>query len=357
MKKRDFTWEASDGKVLYVHRWIPEEKPRSLLLIAHGMAEHGLRYAPLANALAERGWVVCAPDHRGHGRSAEQEERGWFAERDGFRRVIEDLYEIAQEMRRRHGGAGVFLFGHCMGSLIAQGYAGLYGQEIQGAVWSGIIDEPTSVQRAAGRLFSGLGCLLNGQMARAPVLDHLSIGANNRAFEPARTAFDWLSRDQAEVDKYVADPLCGFICSYGFFRDLFSGFELVYGRDGVLARIPQALPLLVLAGEADPMGGARGAVQRLAGRLRDAGLSRVDTRLYSGARHELLNETNRGSVIADVTAWLESVAEAVSSPRHAPAHGKKASARANASRPRPHNARSGRPQPAPRSPGPGGALP
>ena len=163
------------------------------------------------------------------------------------------------------------------------------------------------MQAAAGRIFSAMGCLVMGQMTSANVLDEMLYRSNNRKFEPARTALDWLSRDPDEVDAHCADPLCGFICSYGFFRDLFAGFDLVYGNPGVLKDIPASLPMFIAAGGDDPIGGARGAVQKHERRLRAIGIKKVDTRLYPGARHELLRETNRDHVMADIIAWLDAV--------------------------------------------------
>jgi len=310
METADFTKAASDGKNIYVHRWMPRGAARGIVLIAHGMAEHARRYEEFAGKLAGKGLIVYAPDHRGHGRTAGEGELGWICEREGFRRVVDDLREVASDASSSFPGLPVLLFGHCLGSMLALAFAGLYGREIDGCLLSGIIDQPSSIELAGGKLFAALGCLLNGQMKEAAMLDAMAIKSRNRGYEPARTAFEWLSRDRGAVDAYAADPLCGFICSYGFFRDVFAGFDLVYSPSGVLGRIPGSLRFLVAAGSADPMGGARGAVEKLGGRLRDAGLARVDARLYPGARHELLKEINRGEVMADFVEWLDEAAAA-----------------------------------------------
>jgi alpha-beta hydrolase superfamily lysophospholipase len=309
MGTADFVFTASDGKSIYVRRWLPETRPRATLLIAHGMSEHGERYAELARWLADRSWAVYAPDHRGHGKTANEGERGWFDEHDGFRRVVDDIRELALEISGGLDEAPLFLFGHCLGSLIALAFSGLYGDVLSGCVLEGIIEEPSRSQIAIGKLFSAMGCLVNGQMTSAPFLDSMSFRRKNDDFEPARTAFEWLSRDRDAVDAYAADPLCGFVCSYGFFRDLFKGFDLVFGPAGVMRDIPPSLAFYIVAGDRDPMGGSRGAVGRLAGRLRAAGVERVDERLYPGARHELLNETNRDEVIRDVEEWMKTAVE------------------------------------------------
>jgi alpha-beta hydrolase superfamily lysophospholipase len=308
MKMADFTCLASDGKNLYVHKWLPDADARGVLVIAHGMAEHALRYEEFARRLTNEGWVVYAPDHRGHGKTADEGELGWICEKEGFRRVVDDLREVAAGARLAYAGLPVLLFGHCLGSLLILAHAGLYGREVDGCVLTGIIDEPSGLEIGAGRLLSALGCLVNGQMKGAALMDSMALKSKNRGFEPAQTAFEWLSRDRGEVDAFAADPLCGFICSYGFFRDLFAGFDLVFGASGVLPRIPPSLRFLVAAGDEDPMGGARGAVAKLADRLRSAGIANVDTRLYPGARHELLKELNREEVMTDVLDWIGAIA-------------------------------------------------
>jgi len=310
VKSADFRHVASDNKALFVHGWLPEGKPKALLLAVHGMAEHGARYARLAGRLTAAGWAVYAPDHRGHGATAAPGELGWLTEAGGFRRVVEDLREIALAIRTAHPGLPLLLFGHSMGSILAEAYCGFYGEGLAGCALSGVVEPPAPGLLPVARGLAALGCLVKGQKSKAPLLDSMSFGSYNKAFEPVRSKFDWLSRDAAEVDKYLADPLCGFVCTDGFFRDLLSGFELVYGEGGALSRIPARLPVLVMAGEADPCGGARGFAGILAGKLRAAGLSDLSEKTYPGARHEILNETNRDEVERDLAAWLEAKASA-----------------------------------------------
>ena len=224
MKTLDFVHIASDKKEIHVHRWLPDGAPKALVLVAHGMAEHAARYARLAETLTASGWAVYAPDHRGHGETAGPGELGWFAEKDGFRRVVDDLHEIALAAQAEYKGLPLFLFGHSMGSILSEAYIGTYGEGLAGCALSGVVEPPASNLLPVARFLAGVGCLFKGQKSKAPLLDSMSFGANNKAFEPARTKFDWLSRDAAEVDKYVADPFCGFVCTDGFFRDLLSGF-------------------------------------------------------------------------------------------------------------------------------------
>ena len=232
MKSLDFIHRASDGASIHVHRWLPEGEVRGILVVAHGMAEHGGRYAALAAAATEKAWALYAPDHRGHGKTATEDTLGWFAERDGFHRVVEDLHEVAAAAAAEQNGRPMALFGHSMGSVIAEMYAAFYGKELTCCALSGVVMPPDPPLLAAARLMAGMGCLLKGSKAKAPFLNKLSFGANNKSFAPARTAFDWLSRDKDEVDKYVADPLCGFVCSDGFFRDFLGAFSELYRHGG-----------------------------------------------------------------------------------------------------------------------------
>jgi alpha-beta hydrolase superfamily lysophospholipase len=305
MKSADFGHVASDGKEIRVHRWLPDGAPKALLLVAHGMAEHATRYGRLAEKLASAGWAVYAPDHRGHGDTAGPGELGWFAERDGFRRVVDDLHEIAEAAKAEYEGLPLFLLGHSMGSILSEAYMGLYGGNLAGCALSGVVEPPAGGLLPVARFLAAVGCLFKGQRSQAPLLDTMSFGAYNKGLEPVRTKFDWLSRDGAEVDKYVADPFCGFVCTDGFFRDLLSGFRLVYGEGGALSSLPAALPIIVMAGESDPCGGARGFPEALVGKLKAAGVVDVQKKTYPGARHEILNETNRDEVSRDLLAWLE----------------------------------------------------
>jgi alpha-beta hydrolase superfamily lysophospholipase len=310
MKILDFTHLASDKKGIRVHRWLPEGKPKAILLVAHGMAEHGSRYGRLAGVLTAAGWAVYAPDHRGHGETAASGELGWFAERNGFARVVEDLHEIGLAAQAEHPGLPLFLFGHSMGSILSEAYIGKYGEGLAGCALCGLVEPPAPGLLPVARFLAGAGCLFKGQKSKAPLLNSMSFGSFNNDIVPARTKFDWLSRDAAEVDKYVADPFCGFLCTDGFFRDLLAGFGLVYGKDGALSSLPAALPLLLIAGEADPCGGARGFPDVLASLLKAGGIADLTKKTYPGARHELLNETNRDEVTRDLLAWLESKAAA-----------------------------------------------
>jgi alpha-beta hydrolase superfamily lysophospholipase len=261
--------------------------------------------------MASSGWAVYIPDCRGHGQTAAPRDGiggklGWLAERDGFSRIRDDLHEIAQVAAAENGSVPLFLLGHSMGSILAETYLAAYGQELAGVVLSGVVAPLPPLLSAVGTLIAAFGAAFKGQKAPAKLLHSLNFTANNKDFEPSRSPVDWLSRDTAEVDKYIADPLCGFVCSFGFYRDLLSGLRSLYGKTAPFAGVPKALLIYILAGAEDPVGGAHGFVPLLAGKFKAAGLENVETRLYPGARHEILNETNKDEVLKDIKEWLES---------------------------------------------------
>lgn len=304
------TLTRPDGFPIHVHLWWPEDgAPRGLLHINHGVAEHGARYARFAEALTGAGWAVVAQDHRGHGLSVRDEgDRGHYADHDGWTVAREDAVAVSEWARARFPEGAFVLFGHSGGSHLATHLLATHAGIWDAAILSG----PAGVvgpMRVAGRGIAALERLRLGRRGRSRLLHFLSFGDFNRAFEPARTEYDWLSRDPDEVDKYANDPLCGFIVTTQHWFDHLGALALLGDTKG-LSHIPHALPLRVIAGSMDPVGGATKQILPFLDNLQAAGLTNVSHRFYTDARHELLNETNRAEVMADLMAWLDDVAPA-----------------------------------------------
>ena len=294
---------AEDGHQIHVQTWIPAGEPVGVLQLLHGLGEHIRRYERFAKAAAGRGYVVFGHDHRGHGLSAG--ERGYFADRDGWQRVVEDVRVVNDHIRKMHEPKPVIMVAHSMGSFIGEAFAMHYGARLQGLLLSGS-SWPQRIQLLPGRLLAKLESFRVGKRGNSGLINALGFSAFNRRFRPVRTEMDWLSRDEAEVDKYVADPLCGGPFTCGLWLDFLGGlFEL--GSDHALTRIPADLPILITGGGADPVGGEKG-MTKLAMHYMQTLHQRVKLKIYPDGRHEMLNEVNREQVTADWLDWIDQIA-------------------------------------------------
>ncbi|MBN1883013.1 MAG: lysophospholipase [Deltaproteobacteria bacterium] len=305
MKSGTITLKARDGAEIFVYTWKPDDEKdvKAVIQIAHGMAEHAARYERFANALVDEGFAVYADDHRGHGKTAGSLDRaGFFADEDGWQKVVDDLAMITDHMEKEYPKAPVFFFGHSMGSMLGRTYLLQHGKRLSGAILSGTMGDPGLLGKL-GVLVAKRECKKKGRNTPSELLAKLSFGKFNNAFKPARTEFDWLSRDEAEVDKYVDDPYCGFVFSAGGFLDMLTAMPLLFKPEGV-ARMPKTLPIYLFSGEKDPVGNNGKGVREVYNLYKKAGIEDVSIKLYENGRHEMLNETNRKEVFSDVIGWL-----------------------------------------------------
>ncbi len=291
MDATDFTLTSEDGERVLVYRWSGPGEPKAIVQIAHGMGEHAARYARLAAALVEHGYVVYANDHRGHGRTAGSPNRHGDLGAAGWDGLVDDLALVAARARAEHRGIPLVLLGHSMGSLALQQFLLDHSGDIDAAVLSGT----TAVDVIAAGIDTS---------------QPSDLTAFNAPFAPARTDYDWLSRDDAEVDAYIADPACGFGVDAAGMAGMFGHVAAMSDPDR-LAGIRRDLPIYVFSGDADPLAGGGQLIELVAQRYRDAGVADVMVRLYPGARHETLNETNRDEVTADLVTWLDGVTAGV----------------------------------------------
>jgi alpha-beta hydrolase superfamily lysophospholipase len=280
-----FTSEAGDGAEITAYRWSGDDgDPRAIVVVAHGMGEHAGRYRRLADALVGAGYVVYAPDHRGHGRTAGSPEAHGDLGASGWDALVGDLGTLAALARAEHPGVPLVAFGHSMGSFALQQYLLDHSHDVDAAVLSGT---------------TALDVVAPGIDATREV----DLSAFNLAFAPARTDYDWLSRDEAEVDAYVDDPDCGFGLDPAATAGMLHGAAATADVSSVRAD----LPIYLMSGEADPLAAGGPLVELVADRYREAGVRDVTVVLYPQARHEILNETNRDEVTADLLAWLDRV--------------------------------------------------
>lgn len=304
MQSRHFQHALGSGAIAFVHRWLPAQRPRAVVQVVHGMAEHGARYQRLARRLTAAGFAVYAQDLPGHGRSAGGAAAlGHIADQGGWQATLGAIDEVRALAATQNGGVPLFMLGHSLGSFLLQDYVRGHSERLAGAIFSAGTGDMGPV-RPVGLALLRVEALWRGLRHRSALAERLSFKEFNRRFRPNRTGFDWLSRDEAEVDRYVADPLCGFRCSCALWIDLLrAGGQLRDQRQ--LSRIRKNLPMLLINGSEDPVtAGEKGprALERL---YRDAGIADLSLRIYPGARHELLNETCRDHVTRDLLRWLE----------------------------------------------------
>jgi alpha-beta hydrolase superfamily lysophospholipase len=284
---RFITCQSRDGVDIVGYRWDPAGRPRGAVQLIHGMGEHVQRYSALASALAGRGLVVYGQDHRGHGATARSEEELGRLGRDGWTQLLEGVDLLVFRIHHEQPGLPLVLLGHSMGSFAVQQYLLDHSDRVDAVVLTGT----TALD----------------QLEPALDLDKpIDLAAFNAAFQPARTEFDWLSRDESIVDAYIADPRCGFGIDIDAAKDMFAGARRMADPGQVAATRPD-LPLYIAAGELDPVNANLALLNVLVDRYRAAGLTDVTVRTYPGARHEILNETNRDEVVADILDWLDRV--------------------------------------------------
>lgn len=307
MELKNFKFKSEEGTEIYVYNWIPdsEVKVNGVVQIAHGMAETAARYERFAEFMTKNGYVVYINDHRGHGKTAGSlEKAGYLADEDGFEWMVKDLHQLSGIIKKEHPELPLFLYGHSMGSYVAQRYIMLFGNELKGALLSGSNGKQGLIL-TVGSIVAKQEIKKNGRKVKSDKLNQMSFGGFNKAFAPNRTDFDWLSRDNAEVDKYVNDPYCGFVCTTGFFFDLLSGLKTIEKKENV-ALVPKTLPIFIFSGAMDPCGKNGKGVTKLFNTYKKHGIGDVTLKLYPEARHELLNETNRDEVMKDFLNWVDS---------------------------------------------------
>ena len=331
---QDDTWfESYDQTKLYLRRWLPSQysttaesalqpgfvsqpesasQPLAIVHIVHGMAEHAGRYRRLAEKLCAAGIEVWAADQRGHGKTADLSVNspdkggllGHCADKDTFSRVTADINGINREIRKTHPGIPLFLMGHSWGSFIVQNYIEDDGarEAINGCILSGTRG-PNNAKMKAGKSFMTLLASIKGQRKGSLLARAVADGPYNRPFRPNRTSFDWISRDEAEVNAYVNDPCSGNLCSVGFYRDLIKGIYQIH-QPAAMTQIRRDLPIYIFCGNADPVGEMGDSPAALVNTYRSVGIQDLEFVLYPGARHETLNETNRDEVMTNLLSWI-----------------------------------------------------
>lgn len=288
-------------------RWTPEGQPKGIVQIIHGIAERVERYDDFANYLNSQGFLVVAEDHMGHGSSLEEGGvRGYF--HGGWFTAVDDSCRLMKDTMAEYPDLPYILFGHSMGSFMARTILAKYPDSgISAAIICGTGWQPTFALPLLIKVVEGI-CKKTGEENPNEQLDNMVFGSYNKRIENPRTAKDWLTRDDAIVDAYIADPMCGFVPACGLLRDMMKGIHYIQQPKN-LANMKKDLPVFFIAGQEDPVGPYGKGVEQAAKAFRKAGMINVALKLYPDCRHEILNELNKDEVYGDVTKWISQVIE------------------------------------------------
>ncbi len=302
---KDIFYPSHDGQTtIHACIWRPEGEIKGVVQIIHGMTEYAGRYAPFAEFLNKHGYLVCAEDHLGHGKSVLSEnELGYFNKQRSTSIVIEDIRALQLAVKKQTEGKPYFILGHSMGSFFCRKYISLFGKDFDGAIIMGTgfksgftLNSALSVVR--------LNALFCGWHNRSKLIKKLAFGSYNNKFKPPKTENDWLSKDEGNITAYNADPLCGFSFTNNGYNILFNIIKQACSKKTIEA-VPKDLPVYFVAGADDPVGDYGKGVKKAAEKFEEADIADVSVKLYDGARHEILNDFCKDEVCADVLEFIE----------------------------------------------------
>ena len=297
---------SADGKTsVAAYFWYDADvRPRAIIQLSHGMCEYVERYDAWARRFVEAGYVFCGNDHLGHGNTApSKKELGFMAKRGGAALLVEDTHKMTLLAKERFPDVALVLYGHSMGSFVARAYLTRYGTELAGALISGTAGpgQPTGMGKA---LAHAVGAM-RGDHHRSNLLTAIAFGSYNKKFQKEKCLFSWLTRDESVRATYADDPFCTFVFTTAGYDTLFSLLGEVSDKKWARA-VPKELPLLLFAGDMDPVGNYGKGVRAVYDRLVKEGCN-AQLQLYEGGRHEMHNETNKDEVFADLVRYLEEI--------------------------------------------------
>lgn len=303
---KDFYFNSSTGKnKIHARMCVPDAEPRAIVQIIHGIAEYIDRYDEFMSFLADNGIIAVGTDHLGHGKSIESEEQtGFFAYDNGWDYVVRDEEVLRLAMHENYPELPIIVFGHSMGSFMARTLLIRYPDAFNAAIISGTGNQGAALVNG-GLIMGNLVTGLKGAHHYSKFLNNLAFGSYNKIYENPKTEYDWLSRDEANVQKYIDDPLCGFIPSCSLFRDMMTGVKFITNKKNLTA-MNKDMPVYFMSGDMDPVGECGKGVQKAYNNFLEAGMKDVSIKLYPGGRHEMLNEINKDEVYTDILAWLDS---------------------------------------------------
>lgn len=304
VERVEFFYDSRDNEhKIRALKWIPEGEIKAVLQLVHGMAEHVERYDEFARWMAEKGFLVVAEDHLGHGKSVKNpDEYGFFCEKDALTIVLRDIHRLKKITQEGNPGKKYFMLGHSMGSLLLRNYIFKYGKGIDGAILTGTASQPSYMTR------SGLAILktmqsVKGSHCRSMAASKLVNGDYNGRIQNPRTPFDWLSHNEENIDKYIEDEMCGYLFTLNGFITMVTAVDRMNDKK-LLAAMPKELPVIFMSGAEDPVGNYGEGVKRSYGQFINAGMINTKMKLYPELRHEILNEPCREDIFEDIYSFL-----------------------------------------------------
>lgn len=305
-KFQEFFYESSTGvNIIRAIKCEPQGPAKAIVQIAHGIADHIDRYKDFMSFLADKGYLVIGNDHLGHGHTIRHSiEQGFFAYKDGWTHAVNDLVKLHDIIAEENPNIPYIIFGHSMGSFLTRTYLINHSEKYDAAILSGTGHMPAAVINSGYTLAYSIS-KTKGPRHISKLIDRIAFGAYNSQFRPSRTDFDWISRDVEQVDKYIADPFCGFIATASLFTDMMGALKEITKQKNI-DKMDKSKPVYFMSGAMDPVGENGKGVERAYNAFCKAGLNDVYMKLYPGGRHEMLNETNRDEVYNDIYNWIES---------------------------------------------------
>lgn len=306
MNRKENFIKGTKGSHLHIMSWHPDSEPIGVVQILHGMAEYGERYEDFAKFLSKNGYAVYTHDHRKHGKSIHEDQQvGIFDKNDNWSNVIDDVQLVNDYIKTKEKNKNIIILGHSMGSLICRRYIQEFGGNIMGAIIMGTaLSKPFLC--TSGKIIGSIVSKINDKNSRSIFMDKLTVGAFNKAFRPARTSCDWLSRDEEQVDRYVVDELCGLPYSAEFYVQFYKGILTCSKRENII-KTPH-FPILFISGSNDPVGNNGKGVKKVYDTYASMGYKdNITMKLFSDARHEILNEINKEEVYQYLLDWIRKI--------------------------------------------------
>lgn len=305
MKSSTFTFKDQDGIEIFVYKWAPDsDPPKAAIQIAHGLIEHAARYERLAEVLTSEGYICYANDQRGHGKTGGEENKGYLGE-NGWDAVLNDMKMLTEIIKKENPDIPFFLLGHSWGSFMAQDYIQNWPNELKGVILSGTNGYVDENLLKVGEMLVKKELKKFGPRKINDKLHNIVFGPFNKPFEPAETQFQWLSRDQDEVNKYIDDPYCGYVGTTNLYGELLYGLLKIFKEENE-RKIPADLSIYLISGSQDPSNDMTKNLMKLIERYQNYGIKDLTYKIYEDARHEIFNEINREEVFQDVISWLDS---------------------------------------------------